>query len=382
MEVAERLRGSFRRLLAEIPGRPQRPMDLARRIDVDKSVAHRLMTAMQKPTPMSLLLSLPGPAPLVEVAAAARRLGVDPEVCKEAIRTAEEFDGLVQKFAGDRATFDAMLCDWVDDAREQIDTAARQLIFRGMKHVHGTAAETAYTAFLLHPNAASTDRGDELALDCVLGLHRVRSSGHLSVKTTSDLRGSATVAESARMLLEEFCSKPTPVFRTHGPEKAMTCVLDWNGRLGRHHTSDVVFGEVHRRVFSYRRSSPARQYGGLGCTPWVPTRRAIVDLLFHRDVFPGLIPTFIVSRTGIHGMPDPNDPQRAFDLIRMDCPLQVIAPGAVAGLVTPEVPFHRRLLESQTASLGWNLDEFRGFRVRIDYPIFDAQLMYVIKLPE
>jgi hypothetical protein len=382
LSLAERLYDSFSKLIAALPGQPQRPMDLARTVNVDKSVAHRLVTALAKPTPMGVLLALPGPVPLAEIAKAARKLGVDPVLCAEATDASTEFDGLVQSLAGDRATFDAMLSDWVDEARSPIDTAARQLIYRGMKHVQGVAAETAYTAFLLHPSSSSSERGDEMALDCVLGLHRVRSSGNLCVRMTSDLRGSATVAESTRTLLKDFCSEPTPSFHTSGPADALTCVMDWNGKLGRLHTSDVVVGEVHRKVFTYSRSSPARKFGGLGCTPWVPVRRAIVDLMLHRDIFPTCIPSFIVSRTGIHGLPDPNDPQRLQDRIRMECDIQAVSTGNVTRNLTPEVPFYRRLLESQCKSLGWDINAFRAFRVRIDYPIFDAQMMFVITLPE
>lgn len=379
--LARRLQGTFSQLIAALPGQPQRPMDLARKVNVDKSVAHRLVTAMSQPTPIGVLLELPGPVPLAEIARAARKLGVSPALCTDAIEASAEFDGLVQTLAGDRATFDAMMSEWVDDARSQVDTAARQLIFRGMKHVHGVAAETGYTAFLLHPGAGP-DRGDEMALDCVLGLHRVRSSGSLHVKVTSDLAGSATVAESKRSLLEEFCSKPTPVFRTSGPANAMTCEMDWSGKLGRQHTSDVVMGEIHRNVFTYCRSKPTRKFGGLGCCPWVPVKRAIVDLMLHEDVFPTCIPSFIVSRTGIPGMVDPNDPQRLHDRIRMDCSLQAVSVGNVRKHMTPEVPFYRRMLESQCESLGWDLDRFRAFRVRIEYPIFDAQMMFVISVPE
>ena len=51
-------------------------------------------------------------------------------------------------------------------------------------------------------------------------------------------------------------------------------------------------------------------------------------------------------------------------------------------MATPEVPFHRRLLESQIASVRWDIREFRAFRVRVDYPIFDTQMMCIIPLPE
>ena len=382
VRVAGALHGSLERVISALPGRPVRPMDLARAIHADKSVAHRLMSALAKGPEVGMLVTIPGPAPLGDMVRTAQDLGVESGLCSDALQAIADFDHLVQSLAGDRSTFDAMMSEWAEDARAQIDTSARQLIFRGMKHVHGIAAEVAYTAFLLHPSNTSSERGDEMALDCLLGIHRVRSGGRLKVSKTCDLRGSATVAASSRTLLEDYCSRPTPVFKTLGPKEATTCTMDWNGRLGIQHTSDVVIGEMNRHVFSYRRSSESRRFGGLGCSPWVPVRRAVVDLLLHRDVFPTCIPQFVMSRTGIHGLPDPNDPSRYHDRIRIDLQMQALNAGSLLHSTVPEVPFYHSMLESQCQSVGWNIREFRGFRVRIEYPIFDSQLMYVIPLPE
>lgn len=382
LATADQLHAAFSKLVAALPGQPQRPMDLARAVNADKSVAHRLVTAISKGAHLGMLITIPGPAPLLEIIQAARRLGVPATLCAETTEAVGRFDSLVQELAGDRATFDAMMSEWVEDARSHVDTAARQMIFRGMKHVHGVAAETSYTAFLIHPSQTSPDRADLMTLDGLIGLHRVRSGGNLVVAKTSDLAVSVSVVDSTRRLLQEYCSKPVPAFKTSGPITALTCVMDWEGRLGHRQTCDVVVGEVDRGLLGYHRSKPEREFGGLGCCPWVPVREAIVDLLLHRDVFTTCIPNFIMSRTGIHGMIDPNDPSRLHDRIRFDCQMQAFSVGGASQMSTPEVPFHRRMLEGQTSSVGWKLSEFRAFRVRVDYPIFDTQLMYIVPVPE
>jgi hypothetical protein len=382
LEVAAVLHATVGKLITALPGQPQRPMDLARKVNADKSVAHRLVTALSKAPNIGTLITLPGPVPLGEIVQAAKRLGVDPALCADSLDAIARFDGLIQSLAGDRATFDAMMSEWADEARGPIDTAARQMIYRGMKHVQGVAAETGYTAFVQHPSATSAIRGDCIALECLLGLHRVRSGGNLVIRRTSDLMNAAVVADSTRCLLDEFCSKPVPTFRTSGPAAGVTCELDWNGRLGRLQTCDVVVGEVHRNVLIRCRTSPEREFTGVSCCPWVPVRRAIFDVLFHKDIYPMCIPTFAFSRTGAHGTPDLNDQSRLPDRIRVDCSTEAFGIGTIARMATPEVPFQRRLLETQIAALNWDIREFRAFRVRVDYPIFDTDMMCIIPLPE
>ncbi len=357
-------------------------MDVARSVQADKSVAHRLVTALAAKSPCDLLMTVPGPGPLAEIVQAARKLGVAKPVCEAALDATARFGSLVQSLAGDRMTFDAMMSEWVDDARVQIDTTARQTIFRGMKQLKGVCAETHFTAFMFHPTPGSDERLDMLNVDGIMGFQRVRARGEMCMVGHSGLAGSAAGAESSRTILPEFCSAPVPTFRIGGPLDKATYRLDWNGKIGREHTHDVVVREIYRSAVTRHRRVPERGFGSVATEPIVPSRMAIVDLLLYKDVFPTCIPTFQVLATGLRGFADPNDPPSTHDKFYIDTELQVFGVGGVHQMQTPEVPRYRQLLESQCKLMGWDLTQFRAFRVRVEYPIVNSQMQFVIPIPE
>jgi len=382
LDVARELEAAFRELLDALPNKPERPMDVARSVNADKSVAHRLVTALSGKSPSELLITIPGPGPLAEIVRAARAQGVATPVCQAAQDAAIRFGNMVRSLAGDRLTFDAMMSEWVDDAREQIDTAARQMIFRGMKQLKGVCAETQFTAFMFHPCPGSDERLDMLNIDGMMEFQRVRARGEMCMIGHSGLAGSAAGAEASRTLLHEFCSKPAPTFRVGGTSDRATFRLEWNGGLGRGHAHDVVVREIYRNAVTRHRAAPARAFGSVAAESIVPARMAIIDVLFYQDVFPTCIPMFQVLATGLRGYADPNDPPSTHDSYCIDTELQAYGVGNVYQMQTPEVPKYRQILESQCNYMGWDMTKFRAFRVRIEYPIVGSQMQFVIPLPE
>jgi len=61
--VGVRLAEAFRQFMEALPGRPQRPQELARALGVDKNVAHRLVTALKQKDPIATAYIIPGPQP-------------------------------------------------------------------------------------------------------------------------------------------------------------------------------------------------------------------------------------------------------------------------------------------------------------------------------
>jgi hypothetical protein len=357
-------------------------MDVARSVQADKSVAHRLVTALNKKSHCDLLITVPGPGPLADIVDSARRLGVSDSVCAAATEAVSKFDNLVQTLAGDRLTFDAMMSEWVDDARVQIDTAARQMIFRGMKQLKGVCAETQFTTFMFHPTSGSDERVDMLNLEGIMGFQRVRARGEMCIIGHSGIAGGASDLKPSRTIVEEFCSTPAPVLRVGGTATKATLRIDWQGRIGRGHTRDVVLREKYPGGVTRHRTNPARQFGSVAAEPYVPSKLAIVDILFHKDLFPTCIPTFQILATGLRGFADPNDPESTHERLFIDTALQAFGAGSIHQMQTPEVPRYRDLLESQCADMGWNLAHFRAFRVRVEYPVVNSQMQYVIPIHE
>lgn len=380
--VAEMLTVAFRSLVGAIPGGPSRPMDVARALGVNKNLTHRVTTALNESEPLAALLAMPGPGPLQRMADRASELGVGARVCQEARDAARRFDDLIRSVAGDRTLFDAMVSEWVPAARSQVDAAARQSVYRGMRQILGVSAETKFNVCIFKRSETVPGRVDFLDIDGQLGVRRIQSGGRLFLTISSNLLGHSAGSPTTRSVLTEFCSAPPPTFKIVGPSSRSVYEIEWNDTLGRASARDVVIGEMRRGAFLLERPKPEEVYTGLADCMSVPARRFVSDVLFHRDVYKGAIPVFRVLTTGDKGIVMANDQSHDHERIKIDAEIQAIPEGRITEVPTPEVPFYRRLIESQTAAAGWDIRAFRAFRICFDYPIFDSQMQWLIPLPE
>lgn len=379
--VAETLAGSFRQVIDALPGRPRRPRHVAQCVGTNPNFAHRLCTAIGKSDPIETLLAIPGPVPLSQFADSAQALGVAEELCTSARRAISEFESLVQAVGNDRVTFDAVLSEWVPSARAQLDATARQSVYRGLRQIRGVSAETYFFAALMHPSADDERRLDVLVLSGGLGVERLRSSGRFVLTDEVHLIKNAAKAESGYRVLPEYCSTPAPSFETVRAGDAMRYLLEWPNSFGKASSRDIVLAAMHRRGFVRSRVDDAQRMGAITTRPNVPSRRMVFDLILHRDAMPGCIPYFRAYSAKWSGLNSPNNPLDELNVIPHGADVQTVRDGGVEELTTPEIPFHGQLLNEQCRESGWNLAEFRAFRVRIEYPLLDADLQFVIPLP-
>lgn len=382
LNVGANLSNAYQSLVAALPGRPHRPTDIAKSLGVTMNLAHRLATALKKDDPLESLLAMPGPAPLQQVIAVAETKYVDSDICQTARDAVREFDDLIRSVGDNRTTFDALISEWVPEARDQIETTARQLIYRGIRQVNGTSAAVHFQTFLLHPSETNVDRIDELVFEGYLGLERVRLNGNLALAVEGIKGGRSVVAESSETLLEEFCSAPLPTFELVKSQTRSVSILKWGHTIGRESAQDVVVGTINRNVLVHYRQSEEEPYACLISGSEAPAKRFIFDTLFHKDVYKECIPFFRVYATGAEAIINPNDPLREFKRLYVASEIQSVPTGHIEELKTPEIPFYQQMIKSQCNALGWNLSDFRAFRVRLDYPIFDSQMQFVIPLPD
>jgi len=87
-----------------------------------------------------------------------------------------------------------------------------------------------------------------------------------------------------------------------------------------------------------------------------------------------------ILETGELGCANPNDPVR--DLNILDVQESTSALGNdYRNFRVEGIPNYIGLLEHTFTSLGWDPTKFRGYRTRIDYPIFSSQIQHCFKLP-
>ncbi|MDX9912866.1 MAG: hypothetical protein RBS39_13665 [Phycisphaerales bacterium] len=380
--VSDALSSAFRNLIDELNGQSSRPTDISRLLGVNKNLAHRVCTSLNKSEPLAALLAMPGPGPLKRLVDRASGHGASAKTCLEARRAIYEFDELIRSVAGDRTSFDSIISSWVPEVRSQVDTAARQSVYRGMRQLLGVFAETKFNICAFKRSETRPGRVDLLDLDGQMGVRRIQASGRLRLTIVSNNTGNSKGSPTSRTVLSEFCSSPPPNSKITGSGESATFEIEWAQKVGNASAQNIVVREFREGAYLLERPAPTEVNTGIVDCLSVPARRFFSDVLFHRDVYPGSVPTFRVFTTGMKGIVPANDHSQEHEQIKIDAEVQAIPEGRVAEMLTPEVPFYRRMLESQISSLGWRIEEFRAFRIKFDYPIFDSQLQWIFPLPE
>jgi hypothetical protein len=382
---------AFDALVAALPGRTHKPQELARLLHLDKNVTHRLVTAIRKGDPLATVHAMPGPEPLRRVAAAARRHAVPASVAERAEQAIGAFEAVINE-GGDRAGLDAIISAWLPDARRRFERLAKQSLYRGARQVKGLAADVNFTAHLIHP-AADAVWCDAVDVFGYLGLQRIRPEASFSLGVLCGSSNPAalprtltgeTVEDPHQTLWPEYCSRPAVELTVHQMPAAADRVyeLKWNDAVGVSSARDVVMREyIPQAMRASRNPQTGLRKAAIEDCVTVPSKTLILDLLLHKDVFPAWQPQVRVMETGARGHADPNDPTRDYDVLPLLERIEPLGRG-VGRFRAEEIPHYVEMLAEVCAIRGWNPDDFRGFRTRIEFPVFSSLVQFVVTLPD
>lgn len=386
-ELGADLASQLRAITEAVPGRPAGPQRLAKALGLDKVFTSRLLKALRNGEPLSVVHQLPGPDPLKRFLVAAKKVGVPSALLAPARLSVDSFESLIRDEAGDRTALGSILSAWLPEVREQLDMRARQAAYRAMCQIRGVQAELDYSAGFLYP--AEGGRLDVVWLIGISGLYRLRPGAlvkcdTLRVATSEDKRGPTNLkgesVSGRRMLLEEFISgRPAPLVVEPAGE-VMHYLLGETG-FGHRSAVEVLFCEVNRGEM------PATVPTGSGRKAWfyadvaIPVRSMCLDFFVHKDVYPGNDPQTIFYDKSSGGIADVNDRSRDIDRLDLHEDYTHLGNGIDRTRI-PELPRYQDLLAHVYDSLGWNSEEFRGYRTRIEYPVHRTQVTYVFQPPE
>jgi hypothetical protein len=389
--VARELAEAFQGLVDAIPGRPRRPQALGRVLKIDKSVAHRLITAIRKDDPLATAHVIPGPEPLRRIARTARQQRVPEAVTGRVEKAILAFESLIADEGGDRAGLDAIISTWLPSARERFERLAKQALYRGARQLKGLAAEVHFGTHLIHPSA---DPGwcDAASVFGYLGLHRIRPEATLKLgilRGTSNRAGRTLtltkkpVEDPHEILWHRFCSQPEVELIVHRVPESEDRVyeLEWRDAVGPNSARNIVMCDfVEGALRRYCRRDDPRPKTGISEFIVVPARKLVFDVLVDADVYPGWQPQIRTVETGARGMSDPNDPTRESDVLPILERVELIGRG-IERFWAEEIPDYIEMLREVCGTLGWDAQRFRGYRARIDYPVFNSEVEVGIDLP-
>jgi len=386
--VGQRLSEAFRALIEALPGAPHRPQDLARKLGIKKDLSSRVLRASRGQDPVAVVHMMPGPAPLRLFLEAAGGQSIDPAILQEGEEAVRQFDLLIRQEAGDRTSLDAIISACLPDAREKFEVFNKQAVHRGMAQLKGTIADVTVNTALLHP-ADDGERLDGVWLIGSLGLRRIRPGA--VVRFCSHRIGPSASAQSPLtldrepvgdlrgLLLERFCSSPLPALRAEHHDTTVHYTLG-SDAIGPASAVDLFFAELTPRCMRRYADASGRMYGP-SSEITTPTKVLIFDLLLHDEVYPGCDPTLLVYDTAVNGVADLGN--RARDVDRLDVAETVQSLGrGTSRWRASEVPQYAAIIRHVLDKTGWDGERFRGYRCKVQYPIYGSQIYLAFHAPQ
>ncbi|MFT3683869.1 MAG: hypothetical protein QM783_02895 [Phycisphaerales bacterium] len=390
--VGQMLATSGEALLGSLKSPVRTSSDLIKAAGVNKDIASRFMSALAKRDPMAVAYYMPGVESLRRISRGAKARAGAPAapVIKTFDQAISAFERFLQDELGGRHALDAVASAWLPEARERFEATSRQMHFRATANLRGIECRVITNASLICPGA-DADRYDAVQISGLVGLQRLRPTVPLKLATfehRDDTAGRPTMTIDGRPIpadgsMEEYL----PQFSTRDAScvrvlSAGSCsfyqFVDQSLGVGR--SNDLIFGQYVQGLF--RRW--ARQPGDIAAnmeSVEIPAQRLVLDVLVHRDAWPGIEPELMIYNTCTRGTALPYDASRDSDRVDLLDSIRPLGDGVDCCRVT-EAPRYLDLLRWSCAQRGWDPGAFRVYRCDTRHPVVGMQYTAAFRLRE
>lgn len=386
--VGTELSHRLSKVLAALPGAPDRPSHLAEVLGVNRDVAGRVLIAARCDDPITATHVIPGPAPLRRMLEAAADHGVSGTLIDEAKLAVRQFERLIRDEFGDRDAFDALLGQLLPEVRARHEQAGKLAMFRGASRLKGVHADLWLHTVLVRPSDNDSPALDVVHVYGPLGLRCVRPLGglkfsyhewHTDVQSHWQTLGGLPADEADGTDLDIFCKAPPAQLALTKTEAGTVYALT-NLQVGVQHPVDKLLAEVRPGAMSRWAAARPRNLKAFSVAPAVPAKELVFDVLLHENALPGAEPRLLFHDTTIDGMASVNDPSRDMDRIDLAETVTYLGRGS-KNLSIPSMPNYVKMIRHVCAELQWSLQEFRGYRCRVQYPMYGAQAAMAFNAP-
>lgn len=388
-EATEQLRDALFEVVRLVPVRAQKPAEFQRVLKLDRSLSSRLLRAIQMNDPLACLLRLPGPHGVRLLLRAAGKALRDQASLQRGEDALAALEGLVASEFGEWKDLTAAISGWLPEAREQVEMANRQKVFKAMSYLKGVTADAEVSVTLIHPGSNNADWLDRAGITGICRMKRLRPGAPMGLLHGSSiapppgtqrlsLDGLPIDTEHGAPLLREFSSRPTPRFDVRVDGDTVHYLLSGDG-VGLGSMVDLFFADIMRgRYPAHAQVSP--RVATPGALIDIPVKTLIVDVLVHEDVWPDVEPELRMYDTTGRGAANPTDPSRDMDRIDVLESIAEIGVG-LERFRTREVARYAEMVQAACDVLGWDSSRFRGYRCRVDYPVYGTQVSMVFRPP-
>lgn len=368
---------------------PFRPQELARSLKLNKTLTSCVHRAVRAADPLAAAHLMPGPEALRMLLKAAGRKGVDRARIAVAEQAVSAFDNLIRCDVGTRSGLDAVISASLPAARKKFELANKQAAFKAMANLKGAMVEVHCTTCLAHPSE-DAERNDLAVIVAMRGLRRVRPGAVAQVSTRYagpdvgemvSLTLDGKRAESIDgLLLRPYCSSPPPRLDVRQAGGCAQYIVADQG-IGPDSAVDVVFAEIRQRGLARYQPAEGHRTSGAGAEVEQPVRTLVLDFLLHEEVWPGCEPELRIYDTTVRGVANPNDRGRDIDRLDVAESIEFLGHGP-AKFRAVEIPNYLEMLRHVCGKLGWDAEKFRGYRCRIQYPVYGSQISVDFDPPE
>lgn len=387
--VGRMLASSGETLLRSLRGPVRTSSDLIKAAGVNKDIAGRFLAALAKRDPMAVAYYMPGVESLRRISRGARLHAADAGAVEAFEQAVSAFEQFLQDEMGGRHALDAIASAWLPEARERFESASRQMAFRSMANLRGIECQTITDATFIHPGA-DADRYDAVQCSGFLGLRRLRPTVPLKLATfdhRDDTAGRPTMTIDGRPIrgdgsleefLEPFCTCDRSALRV-SREGTSSFYQLVDQSLGISTASDMFFGQFSEGIFRRWARRPGDMSAMMHALE-IPGQRLILDVLLHKDVWPGLEPELMIYNTCSRGPALPYDETRNSDRVDALDTIRRLGQGIECCGIA-EAPRYRELLHWACRHRGWDPGDFRVYRCDSRYPVVGFQYSAVFRLP-
>ena len=358
--------------------------DLQTHFGVDYTFSWRLYRLLSNDDVLAHCIDIPTASMMQKLYTAAEGRGAPAKLITALQEAFAAFEQHVAHFAGDRDFFAVMVTQIVGGNLEaQGELAHRKAACEAHRYIMGIETDLFHAAYIIHPSSSEAGAFDSAHLFNITGLRRLNAQRPLVIGVehfSPDAKRPAVPSvepldqrsfeKYGLYILPAFCSDPNLPLRTvESPGKVVT---EWMSEsVGRPSAVDIVQGRV-RRNSKFKVLRPT-----YGCTD--PTRLFIQDLIVHRATFGRLeINTTRWMYVGDYSLPmQERSPEhfRAMGFMELSCREQLALVGSGEGAAyTSESPQYMEVLRYASGRLGWNLDDFDVYRLRIEYPLLHSMV--------
>lgn len=383
------LQAALREALDDVSPPPRRPVDLVRRLGLDKSLASKIVKLSDDEDPLRGLRDGPGVPGLrlLDRSLEERSLALDSRA-----RLTLAIDGLeaaLARIPEGRVGLDAAIAGAVTTGNERLQRDARQAIFKATVLLHGNRIESSYHVYAIMPSKTDQAFLDMVILNQRYCFRRLRPGGaailmSLPVASTpsgplENLAGQP-VSTPGQALLPAFGSERTPPFRevTRGGASLLVLEAGVPGPAEELTLTTGVIARGHWTRFAPEPVPAGGHYSYVGVTTRRPIRLMVIDMLLPRGLGLGT-PEATITLAGLPALEAPQAEE--FDAIEQDTRVQPMGIGT-SGLACRGVPQAKALAAEAIRATGLSEREFDAFRLLVEYPLPNTSTRLWSRLPE